>query len=169
LEAASTAGNSRDDAGATRPLTEAELSGWLNFCNAHTSLTRQLDAALQAGHGISLAEHTVLQQLLLGGGHLRMSELADLVLLSPSGTSRLVDRLVAGGLIERQSCGADGRAVHAVVTDRGRGRLAEAAPTHAAALRRLFVGQFTAQEYELLAGLLLRVAPACRSRQASTP
>ena len=161
-----TAGNSRDDVGPTRPLTEAELSGWLNFLNAHTSLTRQLDAVLQSGHRISLAEHTVLQQLVLGGGHLRMSELADLVHLSPSGTSRLVDRLVADGLIERQSCDPDGRAVHAVITERGRSRLADAEPAYAAALRRLFVDQFTEPEYEVLAGLLLRVAPACRSRQA---
>jgi DNA-binding MarR family transcriptional regulator len=115
---------------------------------------------------VSLAEHTVLQQLVLGGGHLRMTELADTVLLSPSGTSRLVDRLVAGGLIERRSCDDDGRAVHAAITDRGRARLEEAGPVYAEALRRLFIDQFSPEEYEVLAALLLRVAPACRSRQA---
>jgi DNA-binding MarR family transcriptional regulator len=139
---------------------------WFNFLNAHTSLTRQLDAVMESRHGLSLAEHTVLQQLVLGGGHLRMTALADVVLLSPSGTSRLVDRLVADGLIERQSCDADGRAVHAAITERGRARLADAAPTYTEALRRLFVDQFTPEEYETLGALLLRVAPACRSRQA---
>lgn len=101
----------------------------------------------------------------MGGGHLRMSELADTVLLSPSGVSRLVDRLVADGLLERRPCGADGRAVYAAITDRGRSLLAEAEPTYSAALRRLFVDQYTPGEYEQLAALLLRVAPACRRRQ----
>ena len=146
-------------------MTDAELGAWLNFLNAHTDLTRRLDAELEASRRISLAEHTVLQQLVMGGGHLRMSDLADTVLLSPSGVSRLVDRLVVDGLLERQPCGVDGRAVYAAITERGRGLLTEAQPTYSAALRRLFVGQYTADEYELLAGLLLRVAPGCR-RQA---
>jgi DNA-binding MarR family transcriptional regulator len=147
-------------------LSAAELTCWFNFLTAHTDLTRRLDAALHGAHRVSLAEHTVLQQLVLGGGHLRMSALADTVLLSPSGVSRLVDRLVAGGLIERQPCEADARAVHAAITDRGRALLAEAEPTYGAALRRLFVGQYSAEEYGRLADLLLRVAPACRKRQA---
>jgi DNA-binding MarR family transcriptional regulator len=113
-------------------------------------------------HGISLAEHTVLMQLVMGGGHLRMSDLADSVLLSPSGVSRLVDRLVGDGLLERRPCGGDGRAVYATITERGRALLAAAEPTFSTALRRLFVGHYTPEEYARLAALLLRVAPACR-------
>ena len=138
---------------------------WFNFLNAHTDLTRRLDAELEAGHRVSLAEHSVLLQLVMGGGHLRMSDLADTVLLSPSGVSRLVDRLVGDGLLVRRPCGADGRAVYAAITDRGRALLDEAKPTFMGALRRLFVGQYTREEYERLAALLLRVAPACRRRQ----
>lgn len=111
----------------------------------------------------------MLLQLVMGGGHLRMSELADTVLLSPSGVSRLVDRLVADDLLERRPCGADGRAVYAAITDRGRALLAEAEPTYAAALRHLFVGKYTSEEYEQLAALLLRVAPACRSLRPDPP
>ena len=111
----------------------------------------------------------MLLQLAMGGGQLRMSELADTVLLSPSGVSRLVDRLVADRLLERQPCGGDGRAVYAAITERGRSLLAQAEPTFSAALRRLFIGQYTAEEYERLAGLLLRVAPACRRRQDAEP
>jgi DNA-binding MarR family transcriptional regulator len=150
-----------------RPLSEAELDCWFTFLNAHTDLTRRLDAELETAHRISLAEHTALQRLVMGGGHLRMSDLADTVLLSPSGVSRLVDRLEADGLIERQACDADGRAVHAVITERGRELLAEAAPTCAAGLRRLFVDRFTPEEFAVLADLLLRVAPECRKRRAS--
>jgi len=138
------------------------VGAWFSFLNAHTDLTRRLDAELEAGHRISLAEHTVLRQLVVGGGHLRMSDLADSVLLSPSGVSRLVDRLVADGLLERQPCGVDGRAVYAAITERGRRLLTEAEPTYSAALRRLFVGHYSAEEYEVLARLLLRVAPGCR-------
>lgn len=146
------------------PLNEAELSAWLNFLNAHTDLTRRLDAELEASHRISLAEHAVLQQLVMGGGQLRMSELADTVLLSPSGVSRLVDRLVADGLLERRACDSDGRAVNAAITERGRALLARAEPTYSAALRRLYVDHYTPEEYEQLSALLLRVAPDCRSR-----
>jgi DNA-binding MarR family transcriptional regulator len=95
-----------------------------------------------------------------------MTELADTVVLSPSGVSRLVDRLVGEGLLERRPCGADGRAVYAAITDRGRARLAEAEPTYWAALRRLFVDRYTPEEYERLGALLLRVAPACRKVRA---
>jgi len=152
-----------DNAG---PLTQAELRAWFGFLNAHSCLTRQLDAELEAAHRISLAEFSVLQHLVLSGGHLRMSELADTVLLSPSGISRLVDRTVAEGLIERQTCDADGRGVRATITDRGRLRMAEAEPTHSAALRRLFFDHFSPQEADSLATLLTRLVPACRSRPA---
>jgi DNA-binding MarR family transcriptional regulator len=108
----------------------------------------------------------VLLRLDMDGGHLRMSELADMVFLSPSGVSRLVDRLVADGLLERRACDSDGRAVHAAITDQGRALLLQAEPTYTAALRRLFVGQFTQAEYAELGALLLRLAPACRRRQA---
>jgi DNA-binding MarR family transcriptional regulator len=148
-------------------VSEEELTCWFNFLNAHTDLTRRLDARLETAHRISLAEHTVLQQLVLGGGHLRMSALADTVLLSPSGVSRLVDRLVAEGLIERKPCEADGRAVHATITDGGRALLAEAEPTYTAVLRSLFVDKYTAEEYAHLAALLLRVAPACQKHQGA--
>jgi DNA-binding MarR family transcriptional regulator len=151
------------------PLSEADLSCWFNFLNAHTDLTRRLDAELEADHRISLAEHTVLQRLSIGGGLLRMSDLADTVLLSPSGVSRLVDRLVADGLIERRPCDGDGRAVHAVITDGGRALLVRAQPTFTAALRRQFVDRYTAEEYETLAGLLLRLAPGCRRRHGAAP
>ena len=149
------------------PLTKAELHAWFSFLNAHSCLTRQLDAELEAAHQISLAEFSVLQQLVLSGGHLRMSELADMVLLSPSRISRLVDRTVAEGLIERKTCDADGRGVQATITERGRHRMAEAAPTHSAALRRLFFDHISPQEAESLAAILTRLAPACRSRLAS--
>ena len=150
-------------------MSDEELTCWFNFLNAHTDLTRRLDTRLEAAHRVSLAEHTVLQRLVMGGGHLRMSALADTVLLSPSGVSRLVDRLVADGLIERQPCEADGRAVHAAITDRGRALLAEAEPTFTTALRALFVDKFSPEDYAQLAALLLRVAPACQKRQAGSP
>jgi DNA-binding MarR family transcriptional regulator len=156
-------------ADAERTLTEADLGCWFNLLNAHTHLTRQLDTLLQDRHHISLAEHTVLRQLILVGGHMRMSELADTVLLSPSGTSRLVDRLVADGLIVRRPCDADGRAVHAEITDRGRARAAESERTYAGALHDLFIDHFSPEEFATLSELLLKVAPACQKRQQGDP
>lgn len=151
---------------AVKPLTETELCCWLNFLNAQTNLSRRLDAELVAAHRLSLAEFTVLQQLVLGGGYLRMSELAETVLLSPSGASRLVDRMVAAGLIERRPCDLDGRVTYAAITERGRARVADAEPTQAAALRRLFLDRFSPHELKEIADLLTRVAPACRAWRA---
>jgi DNA-binding MarR family transcriptional regulator len=155
-----------EGAAAVRALTEAELCCWLNFLNAQTNLSRRLDAELVAAHRLSLAEFTVLQQLVLGGGHLRMSELAETVLLSPSGASRLVDRMVAAGLIERRPCDLDGRVTYAAITERGRARVAEAEPTQAAALRRLFFDRFSPQESKDITDLMMRVASACRALRA---
>lgn len=145
-------------------LTPAELTTWFNFLNAHSDLSRRLHNELEARHQIALAEFTVLQQLAISGGQLRMTELAETVVLSPSGTSRLVDRMVAGGLIERRACEADGRVIYAAITERGRDRLAEVEPTHAGAVRRLFMDRFSPEELQGLSDFLLRLAPACRAR-----
>ena len=87
-----------------------------------------------------------------------MSELAEHVLLSPSGTSRLVDRLEQDGLIERQACESDGRAVHAVVTEKGRRLLEQVQPTYDSVLRQIFLDHLSPGENRLLAQLLLRLA-----------
>jgi len=113
-----------------------------------------------AASDLPLAEFDVLFQLDLAEGHrLRMNELASRVVLSRAGMTRLVDRLVADGLVARLKCASDARGAYAVMTDRGRERLDAARPGHFAAVRRFFLSAFSHQELEDLAGLMERSFP----------
>jgi DNA-binding MarR family transcriptional regulator len=88
-----------------------------------------------------------------------MSELADSVLLSRSGMTRLVDRLEREGLLERDHCTADGRGCFAVLTDKGRAVLDTARPTHLDGVRERFLSQFAQEELTTLADWWERILP----------
>ena len=91
-------------AGAPSP-DDPRLRAWVAFLQAHAVVTRRLEAELQAERGLSLADYDALVQLAVADGRrLRMSELAERVLLSRSGVSRLVDRLEGDGLVARRAC-----------------------------------------------------------------
>lgn len=121
-------------------LSPDELGAWRGFLQTHARLTRQLDDELRSEHDLPLTTYDVLVQLENAPGHqMRMSELADAVLLSRSGLTRLVDRLERQGLLERRECPDDARGSLAALTDAGATRLAEARPTHLAGVRRLFL------------------------------
>ncbi|MER3418594.1 MAG: MarR family transcriptional regulator, partial [Chloroflexota bacterium] len=112
----------RADARAATGLSadDPRLGAWRAFLEAHARLARRLDDELRAGHGISLAEYDALLQLARAPGRrLRMNQLADRVILSRSGITRLVDRLVAAGLVERTTCSTDARGAEAVLTEAG--------------------------------------------------
>ena len=143
-------------------LTETELLAWRSFLGAHAAITRELDAELESAHGLALSEYEVLLHLAQAdGARLRMSELADRVLLTRSRMTRLVDGLEAAGLARRASCPSDARGLFAELTDAGRARLAAAGETHIAGVRERFAGRFESEELELLGRLLGRLcAPA---------
>lgn len=148
----------------TDDLQETEIQAWLGLLHTHARLTRELDAELEAAHGISLSSYEVLWRVnAAGDGRMRMTELAETVLLSPSGLSRLVDRLCQEQLIERVACPGDGRAINATITDLGRTRLAAAEQTNIDGIRRRFLGHFSAGEIEQMAEFWTRVAPHCDS------
>jgi DNA-binding MarR family transcriptional regulator len=88
-----------------------------------------------------------------------MAELADSVLLSRSGMTRLVDRLEKDGLLVRDPCTDDGRGCYAVLTDKGSELLATARPTHLDGVRERFLRHFSEDEMRLLAGMWERVLP----------
>jgi DNA-binding MarR family transcriptional regulator len=138
--------------------SDPRLDAWRSFVQAHARLTRRLDEELQAGHGLSLAEYDALLQLATAPGRrLRMSVLADRVLLSRSGITRLVDRLVAAGMVERTTCTTDARGAEAALTGAGLDRLRSASGTHLAGVGRLFLDIVTADEREVLGTALNRV------------
>lgn len=132
-------------------LNDEQMDAWHGFLRTHAALVRELDVEMHAAHGLSLTQYEVL--LLLArtdGGSRRMSDLADGALLSLSGLSRLVDRLVAMGLVERAQCPNDRRSSLACLTDAGRVRFAEAQPTHHEGVRRLFIDRLPAGSVDAL-------------------
>src|SRR5207247_10764275 len=120
---------------------------------------REGDRAWQAG--LSLVDFDVLAELALAGGALRMTELADRALISRSGMTRRVARLVDVGLVRRANADGDARGVVVALTDAGVARLAEAAPVHARGIFELFVARLNDQELEVLARALEKVTLAC--------
>jgi DNA-binding MarR family transcriptional regulator len=119
---------------------DPRLDAWRAFLVAHAKVTRKLDEELRAEHSLSLAEYDALVQLAQARGRrLRMNQLADRVVLSRSGITRLVDRLEADGLVARSSCATDARGSEAILTEAGRARLRAAAATHLRGIERYFI------------------------------
>ena len=134
------------------PFTGEELAAWRGFLRVHSALVKELDADLEAQHQLPLTSYDVLTTLAdQPDGRLRMRDLADAVVLSRSGLTRLVDRLQREGLIEREQCASDARGAYAVLTATGRARLREAQPLHRESVRRRFLSRFSSDELRLLA------------------
>ena len=141
-------------------LSPDELAAWRGMLRVHAALAKALDAELEATHGLPLSSYEVLTTLASAPGRrLRMAELADRVLLSRSGMTRLVDRLEREGLLARHSCAADGRGLFAVLTDAGADLVARARPAHLAGVRERFLRHFTRDELRTLADWWERVLP----------
>lgn len=126
---------------------DARLAPWRAFLRAHARVARRLDEDLRARHGLSLQEYETLLHLAEAPDRrLRMGRLADSLLLSKSGVTRLVDRLVEDGLVERTSCASDARGAEASLTPNGLARLRTAAPTHLHGIREYFFGAIQAAD-----------------------
>jgi DNA-binding MarR family transcriptional regulator len=130
---------------------DPRLAAWSAFLRAHARVVRELERELQAEQRMALTDYDVLVQLANAGERrLRMSELADRLLLSRSGATRLVDRLVAQGLIERRTCDDDRRGQWASLTDAGYERLRQASPTHLRGVAEHFLDRLSADEHAAL-------------------
>jgi DNA-binding MarR family transcriptional regulator len=141
-------------------LDRQELGAWRGLLRVHARLTKALDADLVREHGLPLSSYEVLLFLAdAPDGRLRMSELADGVLLSRSGLTRLVDRMEGEGLLRRERCEDDARGYHAIITDEGRELFQRARATHLDGVRELFLSRLSAAELRTLGGLWERVSP----------
>ena len=144
---------------ATPALTAPEQAAWRSFLRAHATVVRRLEAELVAEHELPLASYDVLVQLSEAPERrLRMTELADRVLLSRSGLTRLVDRLARDGLVHRQACPDDARGTLAVLTDAGLDRLRTAWPTHLRGVAA-HLGRLSPAEVEQLTVLMAKLVP----------
>jgi DNA-binding MarR family transcriptional regulator len=137
------------------------LEAWAAFLRAHATLVRQLETDLKKETDLALADFDVLAQLALGGGKLRMTELADRALISRSGMTRRVASLVGQGLVARAVTETDARGVLVSLTDAGVERLTETAPVHARGIAKLFVAQLDAEELAALRSALEKVTLDC--------
>jgi DNA-binding MarR family transcriptional regulator len=150
------------------------IGAWRSFLTAHARITRRLDEEIQAAHGLSLAEYDALLQIAHAPGRrVRMNVLAERVILSRSGITRLVDRLEAAGAVERAACSTDARGQEAVLTPVGLERLRSAAPTHLEGIRRYFLDRLDPAELQALetslASLADPLAPGTRPTHEGSP
>jgi DNA-binding MarR family transcriptional regulator len=139
-------------------LDERRLGAWRALLASHAALVGRLGEELQEEKGLPLPWYEVL--LWLGQapeGRMRMGELADSLLLTPSGVTRLVDRMESEGLVQRQQCPSDRRGWNAVITPAGRTRLRAAAPVHLRGVEQHFGRHLSDDEADLLADILGRV------------
>ena len=121
---------------------------------AHAELTRALDAQLAREHKLPLSSYEVLLFLAdAPEGRMRMSDLAESVLLSRSGLTRLVDRLEREGLLKRERCESDARGLFAEITQAGRELFDSARRTHLDGVRALFLDRYSRDELRTLGGL----------------
>ncbi len=152
------------------PAGDADLGAWRSFLRAHARLTRRLDEDLRAAHQVSLAEYDALLQLASAPGRrLRMSVLADRVLLSRSGITRLVDRLVADGMVERTACTTDARGAEASLTRAGLDRLRRASQTHLDGVRHYFLDVVSVPDRAVLERALDGVIDGLDASQGGDP
>jgi DNA-binding MarR family transcriptional regulator len=138
-----------------RPLDEREMAAWHALLRGHAAVVRVLEAELEAQQRLSLPAYEVLSHLSdAPDNRLRMSDLAACAVLTPSGLTRLVDKLSRDGLVERAKCSADARVVYAVLTDAGRARLVAAYPDHLRSVRRHYVDRLTPDQLDAIADAL---------------
>jgi DNA-binding MarR family transcriptional regulator len=134
------------------------VRAWTRLLRAHAATTRLLSAELQADHGLTLNDFEALYVLSRAeGGRLKRVELARLLLLSPSGITRLLEGLERAGLVRRTTCPTDLRVAYAELTPEGRERLEAASCAHVGSIRELMEEHFSGDELDELGEMLGRL------------
>jgi DNA-binding MarR family transcriptional regulator len=144
-----------------------QLDSWVSFLRSHAAITRELSAQLQREHGLTLNDYEVLLHLSYAeGGMLRRVDLAERVLLTASGITRLLEGLERCGYVSKETCASDARVSYAKLTPEGRAKLRVAGVTHLRGIDDLFVSRYSGSELATLAELLARLpvtGAACKS------
>jgi DNA-binding MarR family transcriptional regulator len=151
------------------PLDPPRMAAWRMLLEAHRGLIDRLETELQDAKGLALSWYDVLVNLSEADRRLRMTELAERVVLSQSGLSRLVDRMAQAGLVERERCDTDRRGTWVVLTNRGRAVLEDAAPLHLQGVQEHFGANLTDEEAQVVARALAKVSKAVARRTDCTP
>ena len=140
-------------------VDEPIITSWGRLVEAYSFLDRRLGESLEASCGIPMAWFEVLLRLARAEGEqLTMGALTEQVALTSGGVTRLLDRMIKVGYVERRQCPTDRRVVYAALTSAGRGKIEDAALVHARDLEEVFAS-FSPQERRVLDGLLDRLRP----------
>jgi DNA-binding MarR family transcriptional regulator len=146
-----------------RPLQSRDprLGPWRAFLLAHARIVRRLDEELRAEHDLSIGEYDALVTIAQAPERrIRMRHLADEVILSKSGVTRLIDRLVDDGLVERSACLSDARGAEAVLTERGLARLRAASTTHLRGISEHFLSVLEPEDLDAVERTMTSIARA---------
>jgi DNA-binding MarR family transcriptional regulator len=146
------------------------VRAFVALVRAHSAAIRQLNAQLTRDHGLTINDYEVLLRLARADDRrMRRVDLANEVLLTASGITRLLDGLERAGFVERGSCDTDRRVVYAVLTETGREKLRTASKTHVAQIEELFAARLEEPEQATFAGLLERMAAEGPDLDCSPP
>lgn len=144
-----------------QPLSDQELAAWRGMLKVHATVTHELDAQMRSEHGLSVSAYEVLMFLAdAPERRLRMAEIAERVLLSRSGCTRLVDRLVELGYVSRCAADEDGRGLFAQLTEAGVEKAAAARRTHLEGVRAFFLSRLGAKDQRALGEIWERLLSA---------
>jgi DNA-binding MarR family transcriptional regulator len=139
-------------------LNRQELAAWRGMLRSYTLLQRELESRLEARDGLQNSSYEVLMHLSdAPDGRMRLSDLAELAILSRSGLTRLIDRLEREGQVERERCPDDARGYFAVLTDEGRERVEAARAAYLQDVRSLFLERMSSEERDVLGAVWARV------------
>lgn len=144
----------------TEPTTTQpqQLEAWISFLRSHAAITRQLSAELLREHGLTLNDYEVLLHLShADGGRMRRVDLAERIVLTASGITRLLEGLERSGFVCKETCASDARVSYAKLTDDGATKLRTAASTHLRGIDEFFLGRYSGSELTTLAELLARL------------
>jgi DNA-binding MarR family transcriptional regulator len=151
-------------------LSDQALSAWVSLLRGHAALTRALNADLAADHGLTLNDYEVLLRLSHAPARkMRRVDLAEQVLLTASGITRLLDGLQTSGYVDKESCTTDARVTYAVLTVAGRDKLRSAADVHVAGIRAKFAERYSDEELAMLTELLGRLNGSEPGEEVCTP
>jgi DNA-binding MarR family transcriptional regulator len=136
------------------------MPAWMALVRTHAQLWDQVEAQMRRDHGLTMARYDVLAQLNMAGGRLGLSELASSIVLSPSGLSKLLDRMEDSGLIQRDPDPRDARSTFATITPKGRTLVTKARASHHRFLQQAFGNALGRQDAEQLARIMRNIQGA---------
>jgi DNA-binding MarR family transcriptional regulator len=143
---------------ATTREPSVAIEAFGRLIRAHVAVTRQLSAQLSADHGLNINAYEALLQLARApDSRMRRVDLADGLLLTASGVTRLLDGLERDGLVAREECSSDRRVIYAVLTETGRAKLRDASKSHTRQIRELMGGSYDEDDLAQLVSLLDRL------------